>query len=624
MSASTDTQAKLTAPVRLSDHSQGSSQATVTLVEYGDYECQYCGRVHPIIQDLVHRLGQQQVRYVYRHFPIRSVHPHAMLAAEAAEAAGSQGKFWEMHDLLFDAQGALARSDLVGYARQLSLDLTQFEQELDEHVHREMIETSFYNGVRSGVNGTPTFYINGQRYDGAWDLESLLEAVEKPLGIRIRLMAQEFTRIAASGGIVLFIATLLALFLANSVFSETYQHLLETPIAITLGRIGLTEDLLHWINDGLMAIFFFVVGLEIKREITAGELASKRKAILPIAAALGGMIIPALFYLGFNFGGPGESGWGIPMATDIAFTLGIMALLGKRVPLSLKVFFTALAIVDDIGAVLVIAVFYTAHIEWAALAVGMVIFVILLGMNRARVYSPLPYTIFGLLLWLAFLESGIHPTIAGVLLAFTIPTRSPANVGTLLAQGVTILGEYEMPEEALPNSESRHQSAIQTLENIIERLQSPAQRLERLLHPWSTYLILPIFALANAGIVLSAGAELFNPVSLGIIFGLVLGKPIGVTGFSWLAVKFGLAELPTDLRWQQIFSASCLAGIGFTMSIFIANAGFTDPELLTSSKLAILTASVLAGGLGFILLGLANPAHDNATGVSLASSKAAA
>ena len=360
---SSKAQPKLTVPVNEGDHIQGVSQATVTLVEYGDYECQYCGKVHPIIQDLVHRLGQQQIRYIFRHFPIRSIHAHAMLAAEAAEAAGSQGKFWEMHDLLFDAHGELTRTDLLSYAETLELDLNQFEHELDSHMHAEKIEADFYSGVRSGVNGTPTFFVNGSRYDGAWDLESLLETV------------------------------------------------------------------LHWVNDGLMAIFFFVVGLEIKREITAGELATKRKAALPIAAALGGMILPALLYLVFNFAGPNASGWGIPMATDIAFTLGIMALLGRRVPLSLKVFFTALAIADDIGAVLVIAVFYTAHIEWLALAIGGLILVALFGMNRARVYSPLPYAVLGILLWLAFLESGVHPTIAGVLLAFTIPTRSPAISG---------------------------------------------------------------------------------------------------------------------------------------------------------------------------------------------------
>ncbi len=612
---STDSaKARLITPVGPQDHVQGPANAPVTLVEYGDYECQYCGRAHPIIQDLQNYLGTQ-FRYVYRHFPIRSIHSHSQLAAEAAEAAGAQGKFWEMHDALYDHQDALEREDILDYGRQIGLDMARFEADLDSHVHAERVHEDFREGIRSGVNGTPTFFINGIRYDGAWDLESLIEAIEKPLGVRVRLLAQEFTRIAASGGIVLFLATLVALFLANGGSRDAYFHLLETSIGLSFGGFTLSEHLLEWVNDGLMVIFFFVVGLEIKREITAGELASPKKAALPIAAAVGGMLLPAGLYAVFNIGGPGASGWGIPMATDIAFTLGIMALLGKRVPLSLKVFFTALAIADDLGAVLVIALFYTTHIEWSALIAGALILAVLFGLNRARVFSPFPYAILGIGLWLAFLESGVHPTIAGVLLAMTIPTRSPANTGVMLAQCVTILDNYEMPGAAQSNREASHQAAVQTLENITDRLLSPAQRLERDLHPWSTYLILPVFALSNAGITLSGGGgeTLLDGVSLGIISGLVLGKPFGIYLASRLAVRLGLAELPPDLNWRQIFSASWLAGIGFTMSLFIANAGFSDPALLNTAKLAILIASVAAGVVGWGLLNWSSPRLDQTT-----------
>ncbi len=612
---STDSaKARLITPVGPQDHVQGPANAPVTLVEYGDYECQYCGRAHPIIQDLQNYLGTQ-FRYVYRHFPIRSIHSHSQLAAEAAEAAGAQGKFWEMHDALYDHQDALEREDILDYGRQIGLDMARFEADLDSHVHAERVHEDFREGIRSGVNGTPTFFINGVRYDGAWDLESLIEAIEKPLGVRVRLLAQEFTRIAASGGIVLFLATLVALFLANGGSRDAYFHLLETSIGLSFGGFTLSEHLLEWVNDGLMVIFFFVVGLEIKREITAGELASPKKAALPIAAAVGGMLLPAGLYAVFNIGGPGASGWGIPMATDIAFTLGIMALLGKRVPLSLKVFFTALAITDDLGAVLVIALFYTTHIEWSALIAGALILAVLFGLNRARVFSPFPYAILGIGLWLAFLESGVHPTIAGVLLAMTIPTRSPANTGVMLAQCVTILDNYEMPGAAQSNRDASHQAAVQTLENITDRLLSPAQRLERDLHPWSTYLILPVFALSNAGITLSGGGgeTLLEGVSLGIISGLVLGKPFGIYLASRLAVRLGLAELPPDLNWRQIFSASWLAGIGFTMSLFIANAGFSDPALLNTAKLAILIASVAAGVVGWGLLNWSSPRLDQTT-----------
>jgi len=335
---------------------------------------------------------------------------------------------------------------------------------------------------------------------------------------------------------------------------------------------------------------------------------------------VGGMIFPAAIYTIFNLTGPGAPGWGIPMATDIAFILGSMALLGNRVPLSLKVFFTAMAIADDLGAVLVIAIFYSSGISWISLGVGAIILILLFGLNRARIYSPLPYALLGIGLWLAFLESGVHPTIAGVLLAMTIPTRNPANTSTLLAQCVTILDDYELPEGPQVTSVNRHQAAVQTLENITERLQSPAQRLERELHPWSTYLILPMFALANAGVELLSGmsTNLLNPVTIGIVLGLVIGKPLGITLASRLVVRLGIAELPPDYNWQQLFGASWLAGIGFTMSIFIANSAFTSPELLASAKAAILLASILAGLVGWIFLSRVSPHFDTTTQISAA------
>jgi NhaA family Na+:H+ antiporter len=600
----TDATPKLTMPVsEVRDHIMGRADAPVTLVEYGDYECPHCRQVHLVIAELREALGDR-LRYVFRHFPIRTSHPHAQLVAEAAEAAGVQGKFWEMHDLLFNHQDRLEKVDLLNHAREIGLDVAQFERELDEKSHAERVREDFTQGVRSGVNGTPTFFINGTRYDGAWDLESLLEAIEKPLGVQVRLLADEFMRLAAAGGIVLMIATVLALLWANLPGGgESYVDFWHTKFAIMFGEDGLSKYLLKWVNDGLMAVFFFVVGLEIKREVTTGELANPRRAALPIIAALGGLVTPAVIYVIFNRGGPGEAGWGIPMATDIAFMLGVMALLGNRVPLSLKVFFTAIAIVDDIGAVLVIALFYTEEIIMLPLVIGVGIVILLLSLNRARVYSPLPYALLGIGLWLAFLQSGVHPTIAGVLLALTIPTRSPANTGALLAQCVAVLDEFDDKEVHIDRT-ARQEAAAQTLETVTERLQSPAQRLEHDLHPWATFLILPIFALANAGVQVVGGTsvDLFNPASLGIIVGLVLGKPLGITTFSWLAVRLGLAELPRGVPWRQLFAASWLAGIGFTISLFIANDAFEDPLLTTTAKLGILVASVIAGTIGFFLL----------------------
>jgi NhaA family Na+:H+ antiporter len=607
-----ETPARLTEPVSERDHALGPENATVTLVYYGDHQCPHCRQAFPIFEELGRQL-EGRVRFVFRYFPLTTIHPQAELAAQAAEAAAAQGKFWEMTTQLFEHQGALNFESLINYAGELELDVPRFKEELSAGVYSERVQQDFISGVRSGVNGTPTFFINGTRYDGAWDLDSLREAIEKPLGVRLHLVAQEFLNIAAAGGIVLVLAVLIALFWANSPWSETYFHFWETGLSIGVGKAVLAENLHEWVNDGLMVIFFFVVGLEIKREVTAGELASPRLAALPIAAAVGGMLMPALIYTVFNLGGAGASGWGIPMATDIAFTLGILTVLGRRIPLSLKVFFTAMAITDDLGAVLMIAIFYSEGIVWGSLLVGAMILLLLFGLNRARIYSPLPYVVLGIGLWLAFLRSGVHPTIAGVLLALTIPTRTPANPKALLAQTVSLLEEFELPPEWSSPTNSRRQAAATSLETIVDRLQSPALRLEHQLNPWSTYLILPIFALANAGVALNVAGStlnLINPVGLGIIFGLVFGKPLGIALFSWLAVRLGIARLPAGVNWRMFLSASFLAGIGFTISLFIANSAFSDPELVSPAKIAILVASILSALIGWVLLILNNRRHE--------------
>lgn len=607
---------RLTKPVSKRDHGQGPHDARVILVEYGDYQCRFCGRAYEIINALHERL-EDDVLYIYRHLPISTSHPQAQLAAEAAEAADAQGKFWDMHGKLFENQDHLAEPDLVRYAQEIGLDTERFQRELQDHTHAERVREDFASGLRSGVNGTPTFFVNGVRYDGPWDLDSLIETIEKPLGKRVSLLAQEFTRIAASGGIVLLIATFIALVWANSPWADQYFAFWNTELSINLGKyFHLSENLLHWVNDGLMVLFFLVVGLEIKREVTSGELANPRRAFMAIAAALGGMILPALIYLAINLGGPGEAGWGIPMATDIAFTLGVLTLLGSRAPLSLKVLFTALAIADDVGAVLVIALFYTTEIVWMSLGVGLVILLLLVALNRARVYNPLPYALLGVGLWLAFLESGVHPTLAGVLLAFTIPARSPANTRTLLAQVVGLVEGFELPIDWRLRASSQREATLHTLETITDRMRSPAEHLESSLHPWSTYVILPLFALANAGVSFAEGGGgvlLSSPVSIGILAGLVIGKPFGVMSFAWLAVRTGLAELPSGIGWGHLIGASFLAGIGFTISLFITGAAFDSLALQSSAKLAILVASAVAAGLGYVLLLAASPRYEGSS-----------
>ena len=415
-----------------------------------------------------------------------------------------------------------------------------------------------------------------------------------------------FMKTGSAGGIVLIACTVIAVFWANSAWRESYHHLWETHLALTLGPWSLDYSLHHWINDGLMVVFFFLVGLEIKREVMVGELASPRRAALPIAGALGGMLVPAGIYAALNAGGPGASGWGIPMATDIAFALGVLALMGKHTPAALKIFLAALAIADDIGAVLVIAVFYTAEISWAALAVGFVFLAVAALANRMGVRWPLVYLGVGIVVWLAFLKSGVHATVAGVLMAMTIPARTRIDTAEFLVRGRRILDAFDRAGVEDRNILTNHgqQAAVQELENTAEAAQAPLQRIEHDLGPWVAFGIIPLFALANAGVELSGGlvSAFAQPVTLGVLFGLLLGKPLGITLFAWLAVRTKVAALPLGCDWKAVHAVSWLGGIGFTMSLFVGNLAFTNAALLDEAKIGIFTASIFAALVGWLLL----------------------
>jgi NhaA family Na+:H+ antiporter len=417
---------------------------------------------------------------------------------------------------------------------------------------------------------------------------------------------QQFAHAEASGGLMLLACTALALAWANSPWGESYFDLWEVPVTIGAPGFGLTESLHHWINDGLMAVFFFLVGLEIKREMLVGELSSLRQAALPIAAAIGGMVVPATLYALVNVGGPGAAGWGIPMATDIAFALGILALLGPRVPLAVKVFLAALAIVDDIGAVLVIAIFYTENISWPSLGVAAAVLAALFTINRAGVRHAAPYALLGIVLWVAFLRSGIHATIAGVLLALTIPARTRIDRRRFAEQVREGLVAFEAGSgpPSTPSSDGAQQEAIHRIEDACEGAQTPLMRLEHALHGVVALGIMPIFALANAGVRLGGdlSGSLGSRVTLGIIIGLVVGKPLGIMLASWLVVRSGIAVLSGGASWRLLHGASWLAGIGFTMSLFIAGLALPDERLLYASKLGILAASTVAGLTGWLLL----------------------
>jgi NhaA family Na+:H+ antiporter len=401
-------------------------------------------------------------------------------------------------------------------------------------------------------------------------------------------------------------AAAVALVCANSALASDYAALWETKLSLTIGPWAMSETLLHWINDGLMAIFFLVVGLEIKREVLVGELASIRRAALPIAAAVGGAVLPAAIFLTLSGDGPAARGWGIPMATDIAFALGVLALLGNRVPLGLKVFVAALAIIDDLLAVLVIALFYTADLSVPALGAAAGLVVLLVILNRLGVRRPLAYGVVGVALWLAIFESGIHGTIAGVLLALTVPATTRLDSDAFVAKAREHIDDFEGRtvggEDA---STEHHHAALWELEEASERAQAPMLRMEHALHPWVSFVVVPLFALANAGVRFETDllSTLREPIALGVLIGLVVGKQLGITVAAVAVVRLGLASLPTGVGWRHIYGAAWLGGIGFTMSLFIAALAYGEGSAeLAFGKVGILAASLLAGVGGFLVL----------------------
>jgi NhaA family Na+:H+ antiporter len=406
---------------------------------------------------------------------------------------------------------------------------------------------------------------------------------------------------------VLIFMTILALILANSPLTEGYAHFFHTKVDFNVGSWELSHTIHHWINDGLMAIFFFIIGLEIKREVLVGELSNIKVAILPILAAIGGMLFPALIYFSITSGTEGVGGWGIPMATDIAFAISALVLLGKRVPTALVTFLVALAIVDDLGAVLVIALFYTEQIHTLPLALAGGAFLVLVAFNRFGIHMILPYFIVGLLMWFFMLESGVHATIAGVIAALAIPSKPKKVPASFRQDAKVLLDEYDSYPINEENGINERQKAILLkLEDNIRDIGTPSARLEHDLHLPVALIVIPLFALANAGIAIdfsSIGTTIMTPISLGIIMGLILGKVLGIFGVAWLAIKLKIATLPQGSTMNQIFGVAFLGGIGFTMSIFVADLAFiSSPELVFQAKVGILAASLFAGLFGYFWL----------------------
>lgn len=591
---------KLVPPVDLDhDHVLGPPDAELTLVEYGSYACRHCHAVHDVIEGLRSRFGDR-MRYVFRHQPVPGSED-AVRSSELAEyAAETTGQFWDVHEALMERGPEFAPGDFERIAREFNLPSDPAHEEALTKA-QSRVRDDVESAHRSGVKVTPTFFINGRRYAGAWDESSLADAMLAPLGHRIQSAAFQFVRWGPSSGLLLGVATLLALVLSNSFLGSAFLSWWDTKLGLQWGSSSLVLSLLDWINHGLLTIFFIVVGLEIKREFTVGHLASIRSGALPVIASLGGIVLPAII---FALLAPTHlrHGWGIPIGTDTAFAVALIVLLGERVPIELRVFLTAAVIIDDIVAIAVIALFYAGDISTGFVIASGIVTVLLIVLNRIGVYGALPYAACGAVLWFFLHEAGVHATLAGVILAVLIPTRRPANLKALLAQAATVIHQEDLRrDEAMRSGPS--EPTLRALDAMHARIESPADKLLRSIEPWSTYVVLPIFALANAGVVWSATVFQDNSqLILAITLGLVVGKAAGMVSAAWLAVKSGIAVKPDTYSWRQLIGAGALGGIGFTMSLFIAGQAFPNATDYAAAKIGIFLASSIAAVFGTIIL----------------------
>ncbi len=606
---------RLDRPVGAQDHVLGPAGAPITLVEYGSYACPYCRAANERITQVRDELGDR-LRYVFRHRPVRG-NDLARRAAELVEHAPDAEKFWDAHVKLMSRSETLTEDDLKAVASDLGIDVPYATASPDFEQHaKERVDADELSANASGVMITPTFFINGRRYDGAWDESSFSDAMLGTLGHRFRTAALDFASWGPSAGLLLLAATIAAIAITNSAWGPGFEAFWERQFGFAVGAGGFQMSLRHWVNDGLLTVFFLVVGLEIKREFTVGHLASRRSAALPIAAAIGGMVVPAGLYALILPSGPWAHGWGVPMATDTAFAVAIIAMMGSRVPVELRIFLTAAAIVDDIGAILVVAVFYSHGIDWVYLAGALAVTVALALLNKARVYRVAPYVVLGIVLWACVHAGGLHATLAGVVLALFIPTRPPANLDALTAQLSTIVtAGARHGDEVLRHGPSL--PALRAIDAIFDRMESPADRLLRHAGARSSYLILPIFALANAGVPLTMDViAAHEPLMRAIMAGLVVGKPVGMLLASAAAVWTAMAVKPTEYTWRQLSGAGALAGIGFTMSLFIAGQSFPAASDFAAAKIAVFAASLISALIGIAVLWHPhqNPAEANGLG----------
>jgi len=608
-----ETGRKLRRPVdRRRDHARGGrGRGVSTIVLYGDYLCPYCRRLGPVLAKLRERLGDRMA-YIYRQFPNERIHPGATYLSCASEAAALQGKFWEMHDALYGHDLPVDEAVVADIVRDLGLDVEKFEHDVASQSVRERVDEDHEDGRHNHVTATPTMFIDGQRYDGAWDYHALLEAMERPVGASVQRTARAFAGLPASAGIVLLVAAAAALICANSPLAGLYQSIVTAEFGIGPPTALLSLTVADWCSEGLLAVFFLLVGLEIRREMHSGALTDWRAAVLPAAAALGGTLVPALIYLALNQG-PTSGGWSVATATNIAFALGVLAVLGQRASAGLKVFVATFAVADDILSILVLAIFYPRnfHPEWLLGAVMML--GALAVLNRWRVYASWPYLAAAAGLWVSLHLAGIHPALSGVALAAFLPTRPRPSASALLAQAATALAELENAEREVRRrgedlsqveGEPVWEWASRNLSAASDRLLSPAEEVERSVAPWSNFVVLPLFAFSAAGIPLAADFGVPDGVRVltGVVLGLAIGKPLGIVLASFAAVKAKIAIAPEDASWGAFLGAACLCGFGDTFSLLMADQAFTDPAYSAIAKIGVLAGSALAAALGVSVL----------------------
>ncbi len=599
------------------DHVRGGGRGRhSTVILYGDYLCPYCRRLRPVFARLRQALGDR-LAYVFRHFPNERAHPGATLIAIGSEAAGRQDRFWEMYDALFDHEPPVDRPALIEIAASLGLDMVRFERDLEDPKLRSRVDDDLAEGRSIGVTATPTIFVDGQRYDGAWEFTSMLEAIERPVGARVGRTARAFANLPASAGIALLVAAAAALILANSPLAGLYNAVVSARFGIgPAPGGGLSLSVAEWCSEGLLAIFFLILGLEIRREARAGSFTDRRVALGPALAAAAGALVSAAVYLALN-PGPAAAGWPVPIDTGIPFTLGILALFGTRASAGLKLFVAAYGIADDLLTMVILAAFHPRgiHAEW--LLAGMGALGAMTLFNRWRIYAAWPYVLATIGLWVALHQAGVGGALSGIALAAFLPPRPVPHATPLLAQAATALSELEHAERDLKKAgeggrldqEPVWDWASRNLSAAAERLLSPAERTERAVEPWSSYAALPLFAFTAAGVPLAANLGQPTPlrVFLGVAVGLALAKPIGIVGALWLAERVKIAVRPENARPLAFVGAAWLCGIGDPLSLLLAEQAFPGSPLAAVAKIGVLAGSAVAAGVGAVLLVFSRP-----------------